>query len=1530
MRQPTWNEFKGKNPKDSAGAFEALCRLLFRTRYGIGDSLPYFYNNAGDETVPITEGNEIIGFQCKFFSGNTITGSQARLIKHSIERTHTHYPNQTKIIVYTNLTFGNPKAGNLKTSRQQDVEKSAKDNSLTIEWMFGDNILDAVANNELAYDLFFDIYSNTSKLPNSVKKQNERNFRNIDTAIKFAGQEISFDRSQLVTTLSESLDQKKHVIISGESGSGKSAIVKRYWEVLPEADHAFYMLNGIQFSGTSVDGLFNMDETFTFSRFKIFYAGTSQKVLFIDSAEKLLEQPNLHTFQTIIDELSKTGWTFVFTCITICAERLGKLLANEGMTTIELKVDEIDEKELDTIIKQYQIPVPKNDKVKKQIRIPFYLARYCELDLKNTGSLSSFRDNVWNRKVRGTTFGPAQQKREECLIRIVREQQAKRAYLVSIPDLDHEAAFALEIEDVITNYGHKGYAIKHDIYIDWTLDYVIERDFDTPAHCLKQLKDAPVSVSYSNAFKRWLSGRIDRGEECIEQVVGAFIAGETDRQWASNILSSIGGSLQYASQFFSKNEESLKETDYGLFTRFVDVLHVYCQEVRNIFEYNGKEYSVTAPSGAGWDEAVKFLYANKERYYMGHLNSAYKVLDAYCSLGDMAKERQKAAELSLYLFDEIAKVRQAGGSFWMKNSKPWCLLVCSYAITIKGELQERFRQVIENRWVEHRDPYAELVAFILRDCEYINFLYPVCEACTKEVVELMELIWREQPPKPEKYSWPFRSDHENDYNHDYWFGLNKDFDNGLYYFPASGIRTPLAPLLAVEQKYHAEDLPVTKFLVKFINECVECYSKRCTQNHEAVECIEVLTPQGKRHELLSSLGLWTLYRGIGNISAPYLITSLHMALEMFLLKLITGPEKGNEENRKHVHKITRYILDNSRSVSLYSVIASIAMAEPHEFFDELLIVCQDIRFLSYDMSRYSCEQTSGIMTMGLPIHEQMNEERNKSNGYPHRQIYLERILLDRQMVYDDCEGEEAKERLERAFAVVDSLKEQVEGAPQACTNYEFIIARVDYRSMDKKFDQLRDGRKVVQLIPKLSKKLQKVQQNTQQYEEGMRGMNLHFWAEKMYEGDEKVLNGLDFGKDVRQVLSDISTVEAWCKAEALVPMCLEVDEYAPYMASAILLMKRQDDLAVEEKEECWERVIRALRSPGTLVAHSMTGINICLSAIPDLIALRPEEGELYSSIMASYAMVKEEYVNTRICDILSSMIVDGDLWNKYPIVMDGALEHLLRDMQKDDLQEFTPEQATAILCLLTFKTNKRVLGDKCVVELASLWEPSSYHSTSLRSYHDSNMVAQYILNAPVVDVDRLIAPYARLFDAKRDYETILSSVLIYAVNSDKYENFWRVWYAFMEPLKRTARNYGNSQQVNTYLLNPPYLNPASENWFRLEEKDIVFFEKVVEDLDDNPAVLYALSKVFTTFGKPFAMRVLSLFAKIADAYGQSGVFEDVRMTVIMNLELYVTHIYDSYKREIRTDSGINRELEKVLRFMINNGSQTAAALIEKL
>ena len=1528
MRYPSWNEFLGKYPDDPRNAFQALCRLLFRNKFGIGDSLPYFYNHPGIETAPVQFGNDLIGFQSKFFTGDTINDTQANELIDSIRTARNNNSNLTKIILYTNSVFYFPKPDESSIKRQKKVEKAATDLGLDFEWMFGDNILDVVVRTPLAYDLFFDLNSKTAHLPISIRKHNERHFKNIDAVIHYKDQLIRIERGKYISVIKEQLAQKNNILIYGESGSGKTAIMKQYWESTEETNTAFLLLNASLFGSGSVNDLFHLDEDYTLSAFRDFFSGTENKLLFIDSAEKLLEQSNHLVFQILTEELAEKGWQFIFTCKTASLESLQKLLNKYSLKVSTIEIKELSEEELSELEKAYHITAPKNEKIHKQIRNPFYLARYCEQENEFVDTQLVFREQVWNRKVRGITAGPDQQKREECLLEIVRAQQEQGTYQIILPDIDHTSAYALVAEDILINYGYRGYAIKHDIYTDWALEYIIERDFDTPEHSIIILNKPPRSLTYLNAFKRWLQQKIDSSDDRNETIIEGYISGIIDEKWESAIVSGICLSTEYARHFFLKYDDKLKANKYKKFNQFVEVLYVSCQQIVSYFEYKGEKHPIMRPVGSGWDEAVHFIFENRQDYYMGHTNAVYKILEAYSGLGWETKERRNAALLSLYIFDVVAASRKEGTSFWLDNPKPWCALVCSYAPAIYKELNDRFQQIIDNHWVRHTDPYAELVAFILRDSEYITTTYPMCIACTKQLIKLMSLFWREIPETEEERSWPYRSIHENDYNHDYWFGLNKKFDNGISYFPASAFQTPITPLLVVEQKYYAEELPVLNFIIKFVDDSVEFFSKRCRDFHEPV--VNVKLENGETHSIMANQGLWNLYRGTSSISAPHLIECIHMALEAFLLDQITGPNENNEETHQYAHKLLKHILEHAHSVSLYSIVASVAMAASKEFFDELLMVCQDIRFLSYDITRFSSERTAGFMVGGLPTHEHMYEERKKSNAHTHRQIHLEQALLYRQIDDANHEDIESQMRLTKAFKVVDRLKEQVENVEEAPSTYRFILARVDYRTMKKETVKLKNGVEAMQYTPNLSEDLQAESDAVTKNQEWMRGINLNVWTEKAYEGDEKALHDLQYGKDLQQVLSDIRILEDNFKDKSPELYMLTGDEYLPSKASAVLLIKKQDDLSEEEKKECWKRVMEALQSPQFLIARSMSGINICLNAIPVMMVMFPENVGEFSSIIATYSGVREEYINSRICDIMSYVIERGELWARYPFVMENALSLIQDDIVDRDFNKMNENQATAVLCLLTPNTKMRELVTSCLTKLSNLWEPKPHHDVLDRTYHDSDLVARFILNAPQEEVKKMITPFARLLDTEHDYETLLSSILVYTVNNDRYTNFWIIWYSFFEPLKSTIRYYHNGQLMNTYLLNSPYLKPMAVNWFRLEEKDLAFFEKVVHEIPKHPAVLNALSKVFSTIGKPFTKQAIELFYQIVEAIGKETVLKDTQSSVISNLEKIINHAYSECENDLRKDRKFRMQLVELLDFMIKNGSQTASFMREKL
>jgi len=352
MVYPSWNEFLGKNPKDPEGAFEALCRLLFRNRFGIADSLPYFYNHPGIETSPVEVGSDIIGFQSKFLTGETIDDSQAELIIKSIKTARKHNSTLTKIILYTNSVFWFPKADEAAIKRQRNIEAIAQNNNIELEWMFGDNILDLVSKNELAYNLFFNLESNIGNLPKSVALFNRIHFSNIDCSIKYGLQSIELNRENYVSRLKELIYHKKNVIISGESGSGKSAISKLFWEKIKEQeDLAFYFVPAQQLNARSVNDAFLMDENYSYAAFKNFYSGHTTKIIVVDSAEKLLEQHDCITPQLLLEGLAEQDWQFIFTCKSNCVDELLNKLNSYSIETEGIRVEGLSEEELNEVSK---------------------------------------------------------------------------------------------------------------------------------------------------------------------------------------------------------------------------------------------------------------------------------------------------------------------------------------------------------------------------------------------------------------------------------------------------------------------------------------------------------------------------------------------------------------------------------------------------------------------------------------------------------------------------------------------------------------------------------------------------------------------------------------------------------------------------------------------------------------------------------------------------------------------------------------------------------------------------------------------------------------------------------------------------------------------------------------------------------------------------------------------------------------------------------------------------------------------------
>ena len=432
MKYPSWKGFESKYPDYQEIAFEALARMLFRCRYKLGDSLPYFKNHAGNETGTIVVDGEEIGFQAKYFDNEI----NAALIENSINIAHNKHPNQSKMIVYTNLEFGNPrKKGETKTEKQRNIEQVAKSCNIQLEWMYGDNILDAVLKNELAYDVFFNIESNLQYIREDLAAYNDSQLDYIKNQININGKAYKFDRSVATNRLMALIPGNNNVMLSGESGSGKSAILKEYYEQYKDnRDYVFFIINTGQLNQVDLNSLFHLHHDYVFAEFYGYFAEVKNKILVLDSAEQLLDLNNRRVALMLVGKLKREGWNFIVTCKTNSQEDLISMLKEDFQLDFILQpVDALQDYELKKFEEETGIRLPLNDKLRHQLSLPFYLARYCEVG-EADGNEKAFRERVWKQKVRGTSS--IGRKIEACLFEIIRRKQTTGLFVIPIDGLD--------------------------------------------------------------------------------------------------------------------------------------------------------------------------------------------------------------------------------------------------------------------------------------------------------------------------------------------------------------------------------------------------------------------------------------------------------------------------------------------------------------------------------------------------------------------------------------------------------------------------------------------------------------------------------------------------------------------------------------------------------------------------------------------------------------------------------------------------------------------------------------------------------------------------------------------------------------------------------------------------------------------------------------------------------------------------------------------------------------------------------------
>src|SRR5215831_5324921 len=450
--EANWGYFRAKFNGKEQKAFEWLCSLLFYKEHNRSTGALRYLNQAGIEADPIAVGEDVVGWQAKFIDSG-ISKHKAELIK-AIDHAKEENPTLTLIYFYLNVDFApSRKHGAKDPSYKIEVEDHAKSKGVGITWKtagFFETPFVCQENADIAKH-FFALEKGVIDFIQELSRHTEAILQPIQSAIAFNDTAIKIDRSLLLTRLKETLTRSPLVIVSGEGGVGKTAVIKDFYNEI-KGPSPLFVFKATEFNLSNVNQLFTDYGDFTLSELIDAYRDANEKYIVIDSAEKLSDVEHPEVFQEFLSTLCSSGWTILFTTRLSYLDDLKYAFIQLYNVAFEpLNIPNLTREELVALSKEHGFILPESERLCTLLHNPFYLNKYLSNDPKGEVAIgyAEFKDAIWNTQVAKSSYrkNNAHRKREECFMEIARKRAASGHFFVIVKGFD-EPLEQLESDEV--------------------------------------------------------------------------------------------------------------------------------------------------------------------------------------------------------------------------------------------------------------------------------------------------------------------------------------------------------------------------------------------------------------------------------------------------------------------------------------------------------------------------------------------------------------------------------------------------------------------------------------------------------------------------------------------------------------------------------------------------------------------------------------------------------------------------------------------------------------------------------------------------------------------------------------------------------------------------------------------------------------------------------------------------------------------------------------------------------------------------
>lgn len=1547
MIKPDWDVFKSKFSENPQKNFEWFCYLLFCKEFERPYGIFRYINQSGMETNPIRKkvGNECVAWEAKFYNDSLSKHKNDFIDKLKIAKEN--YPELNEMHFYTHNDWGNQtrKGAKNKPKVQIEIEKYAKSQGIKIIWK-GASFFESPfvsEQNEIIARHFFSIGKDVVSLIEAQQKHSNIILNDIHQFILFNDQVIQIERSKYLNYLIS--NSNRVLLLSGAGGVGKTALMKSFYESV-KGKIPFYIFKANEFESRNINHLF-LDSTL--QDFIEVHKENKDKIIVIDSAERLLEIDSNY-FKEFIYLLNQNEWKLILTLRdTYLEDIIREFFGNYEINPAHIHLENIELKMLDEISNQYHFLLPKDEKLLNLITNPFYLNEYLKFYCDNKElNYRDFKNNLWNNTIKKNT--PA---REICFLKIAFERANKGQFFVE-PDCDyHILDDELRKDGVLGYESPHGYFITHDIYEEWALERNIEREYFSTRN--KKLFDKiGQSLPIRRSFRKWVSEKLSVGDNLIKEFIEEIIEdNEIESFWKDEILVSILLS-DYSEFFFKTFKDELLSNNQQFLKKTVSLLKVACKEVDdnaikqlgidlNLFSLKGV---LTKPKGQGWKSLIKFVHDNLDEIGIKNVFFILPLIHDWNSKFKNGETTRFSSLIALKCYQCIVKE-----DTYYSDTKKLLQTILYGSFEIKNELKEILEEIIKKQWKCHGDPYYELSESILGTLEGIY----VCKNLPNTVINMADLFWSSCPVI------------NNDSNFELHFGVEQDYgieEKYSEFFSSRYCQELIYFLLKFSFKETID------FILKFTNEKVEFYAKSNLAKDNIKE-VEIYVKENVSFKQYISDNIWNIYIGGGRKTVPYLLRSMHMALEEFFV------ENGKDIDSVTLESCLFYLIKNSKSASISAVAISVVLAYPEKTFDFAKFLFKTKEFIIYDTDRAVYDQ----------MRNNCLSEKNK-----HRKWNLEVLFLMYQYIRNKGTSiEEMNRRKKELWNILDNYYNNLPNElseTNSDKDWRLFLARMDNRKMNLTTKETTGGF-LIDFNPEIEPSLDEYRKKSiEKQSEAMKYSQLKFWAQYKMQRDDRYKQYKQYEnnpqiafKEAKEILSELNKDEIF----------FSLNYSTPSDVFSVLVRDNFEMLSRNEQIICKDHILKiASLSVNMDYRHQISdGVKSAFSVILKLLSEFPEERAKIKLILL-YTLFKKhsfnitkidpnEYCNIAFQELWVSNFDDAQslllgyliLKPKYNILRrikennnsnfdhackigntfyyledDPDLHRVIENkISYDELKNLNQldlyilNVAFQLIPLKTDKIEYKKLTRKIVsvvTDKINFFEKNNKNDDHIL-YDFLDKYAYIVLSSPKEEIKTLLEPFIDKFTNSKIYPELFNK-FIYAENKLKtYENFWEVWNLFRPRVIELCKDGENQRYIDkilqSYLFAGVIILDNVTEWHALKAEDKRFLRRISEKLGHCPSVLFSISKLLNGIGSVYLNDGVSWISKILQNNNVSNIIQsnkNLEDTTIYYLEnLSKNYIYRN-REEIRKNSISKDEILKILDFLIEKMSVIGYLLREKI